>query len=369
MNARPKNSGRKAGRSRARRVRRVWPVIGLALLLLPLTAFALLLVWSRLPGPGGSDVQNIEISRGLQSPSVGEQLAQAGLVNRPLLMDAYLWLTLRANRWIEGKHLLSPQMSPQELAACLTRTRSRRSVQFSIPEGFDQIRVARRLETLGICNGDDFLAAARDPTLLAKLGVKGTTAEGYLFPATYLMGIDSEPVALITQWVGETRRRIEKLRRVYPNSIERLASQRGWGEHEILTLASIIEKETNHDDERPIIAGVFLNRLDDPDFLPHRMLQSDPTAIYGCLVMAAQIPTCAGFGGRATPAMLRDPQNPYNTYKHPGLPPGPIASPGEGSIAAVLAPAATKFYFFVAKNGRHVFTRSLDEHEAVVHAE
>jgi UPF0755 protein len=144
-------------------------------------------------------------------------------------------------------------------------------------------------------------------------------------------------------------------------------NQRGWDEYELLTLASMIEKETNHDDERPIIAGIFFNRLDNPDFRPKKMLQSDPTALYGCLVMPSQIPTCTGYGGKVTPAMLRDPQNPYNTYRHPGLPPGPISNPGEPSIAAVLSPAQTDYLFFVAKNGRHVFSHNLAEHEAATH--
>jgi UPF0755 protein len=164
----------------------------------------------------------------------------------------------------------------------------------------------------------------------------------------------------------ETQQRIEKLNEEHEHGFDRLKKERGWGELELLTLASIIEKETPHDDERPIIASVFFNRLDDPEFHPRRMLQSDPTALYGCLLAASQIPSCAGNTGKVNPTMLRDPQNPYNTYKHPGLPPGPIGNPGEASIAAVMAPAHTQFLFFVAKNGRHVFSRSLTEHEAAI---
>lgn len=128
----------------------------------------------------------------------------------------------------------------------------------------------------------------------------------------------------------------------------------------------MIEKETPHDEERPIIAGVFFNRLDNPDFFPRRMLQSDPTALYGCQLMAGSLPSCTGNGGKVSPAMLRDAQNPYNTYRHPGLPPGPIANPGEASIAAVLAPTPSEYLYFVAKNGRHVFSRSLAQHDAAI---
>jgi len=105
--------------------------------------------------------------------------------------------------------------------------------------------------------------------------------------------------------------------------------------------------------------------LRDPEFRPARMLQSDPTAGYGCVVSGAEIPSCAGFHGSVTPALLRDSANPYNTYRHAGLPPGPIANPGEASIVAVLAPAQSDFLYFVAKGqgtGRHSFSRTFAEH-------
>jgi len=133
----------------------------------------------------------------------------------------------------------------------------------------------------------------------------------------------------------------------------------------VLTLASMIEKEARASDERPLIASVFFNRLRDPEFRPARMLQSDPTASYGCVVAGEEIPSCAGFHGNVTPALLRDASNPYNTYRHAGLPPGPIANPGEASISAVLAPAESDFLYFVAKGqgtGRHTFSRTFAEH-------
>jgi UPF0755 protein len=165
--------------------------------------------------------------------------------------------------------------------------------------------------------------------------------------------------------VAETRQRLRKVdARLGGKQLERLANERGWGEHEILTLASLIEKEAAVDDERPIIASVFYNRLDSDSFRPKRMLQSDPTAGYGCLVQAERIPSCRDYQRRILPAMLRDSSNPYNTYRHPGLPPGPIASPGEASISSVLKPASTSYYYFVATGaGRHRFSQTLEEHE------
>src|SRR5262249_6208505 len=131
-------------------------------------------------------------------------------------------------------------------------------------------------------------------------------------------------------------------------------------------LASVVEKEAARSDELPIIASVFFNRLNDPDFQPLRMLQSDPTAGYGCVALPS-IESCKGFTGRVTPAILRDPGNPYNTYRHPGLPPGLIPNPGLAAIEAVLVPAKTDYLFFVAQgDGRHAFSRTLGEHEAAI---
>jgi UPF0755 protein len=96
-------------------------------------------------------------------------------------------------------------------------------------------------------------------------------------------------------------------------------------------------------------------------------LQADPTAAYGCVLLGARLSSCAGFAGKVTPKMLRDGKNPYNTYAHSGLPPGPIANPGAGALGAVLAPEKSDFLFFVAQgDGRHTFSRTLDEHERAI---
>jgi UPF0755 protein len=258
-------------------------------------------------------------------------------------------------------------MTPRALADCLVQAPSRPNVAVSIPEGFDIYRLSRRLESLGVCEASDFLSLAHSQPLLTELEIKGTSVEGYLFPLTYSWPLDADPRAIIIDAVAETRRRLARLAEEHPAGYRRLTSERGWGQHEILTLASMVEKETPHSDERPIIASVFFNRLDSAEFLPRQMLQSDPTAIYGCLATPDSIPSCRGSGNRPNPAMLRDPTNPYNTYRHPGLPPGPIANPGEVSIAAVLEPTPSEFFFFVAKNGRHIFSKTLAQHATAIH--
>jgi UPF0755 protein len=126
-------------------------------------------------------------------------------------------------------------------------------------------------------------------------------------------------------------------------------AEHGLSTHDVLTLASIIEREAAKADEKPLIASVFLNRLLDPTFRPLHMLQSDPTAMYGCLVQQPPPSSCTP--GRPTPAMLRDSQNLSNTYRHAGLPPGPISSPGEAAVRAVLTPSKSDYLYFVAAGG------------------
>jgi UPF0755 protein len=138
------------------------------------------------------------------------------------------------------------------------------------------------------------------------------------------------------------------------------------GVREVVTLASMVEKEAAVDDERPIIASVFLNRLRDPAFHPKR-LECDPTASYGCLVAPEKAASCAGFTGKATAAIEHDPDNLYSTYTHEGLPPGPIANPGARALEAVMAPAITHYFYFVAKgDGHSTFSETYEAHAGAV---
>ena len=134
----------------------------------------------------------------------------------------------------------------------------------------------------------------------------------------------------------------------------------------MITLASIVEAEAAVAAELPVIAGVFLNRLRDPEFRPKR-LQADPTVSYGCRLQPS-LPSCAGFDGRRiTRAMLAGADNPYNTYRHEGLPPGPVGNPGLAAVEAVLAPAEHDYLYFVARGGgRHAFSATLEEHNRAV---
>jgi len=360
----PRNAPQRRSKARRRAGLPGLALIGLACVLL---AFGVVLTLLLLPGPERDRPTSLFVARDTPVSVLSAQLADEGVLRQPGLFSLYLRISGQGSRVIPGSHFLKPGLSPYAVARCLTRSERRPRVTLTIPEGFDQFRVAKRLQALGVCSSADFLAASSSATVLAELAIDGPSAEGYLFPLTYSLPIDSDPRDVLRLWVAETRRRLDSLSRDHRDATQQLREQRGWGEREILTLASIIEKESHHDDERRTVASVFFNRLDNTDFRPRRMLQSDPTAFYGCLASANRYPGCAANPGRVSPAMLRDSQNPYNTYRHAGLPPGPIANPGAGSIAAVLNPDKTEYLFFVAKNGRHVFTKSLAEHEATTH--
>jgi UPF0755 protein len=203
----------------------------------------------------------------------------------------------------------------------------------------------------------------RDPALVASLGVPGETLEGYLFPDTYKFEAASSAADIVTKLVRRHQQVYADLKRRYRDAAESLEKRLEWGDHEIVTLASIVEKETGAKHERPLIAGVFLNRLRFVSFQP-KLLQTDPTIIYGCTVPASKSAACQKFEGRIRTIHLRDTENPYNTYTHEGLPPGPISNPGRAALEAVFAPKSSRYLYFVARNdGTHQFSKTEAEHE------
>jgi UPF0755 protein len=214
----------------------------------------------------------------------------------------------------------------------------------TIPEGLTVIEVAELLAKMAIVEKKQFLAAAENPELLSSLGLQEKGIEGYLFPNTYHFTPATPPREILLAMTEQFRKAFEPLAS-HQNESNGLTS------HEVLTLASIIEKETGLDAERPLVSAVFHNRLK-----LKMPLQSDPTVIYGL----------KDFNGNLTRKDLQDP-NPYNTYRIPGLPPGPICNPGFSSLKAALYPAPVPFLYFVSKNdGTHLFSESLESHSQAV---
>lgn len=332
----------------------------------------LLVGYGKLEGPPQPSAVEIDWPASTDSNQAASILAAAGLVRSEGAMAMFLRASGGTGDFIPGPHLLPSGATPWELRRMLSRAPDRPTARVTIPEGFHRFDIAARLEKLHVSGRRAFLAASADPVLLEKLGIErgGTvgaeSAEGYLFPATYDFPKDSDPREVVTRLVKEADRRWEAILAQRKGGFEALRASLGWGRREVLTLASLIEKEAAVDEERPLIASVFLNRLLDPSFNPKR-LQSDPTSAYGCVAWPEQAPSCAGFTGRVTPAMNQDAKNRYSTYVRAGLPPGPIANPGARSIEAVLSPAPTKYLYFVATGaGRHAFSETLEAHNEAI---
>jgi UPF0755 protein len=242
-----------------------------------------------------------------------------------------------------GEYRFTSGQTPYQILSIIaTGSTVRWSV--TIPEGANIYQFADILAKGGWGEREIFLGLVRDPEILARYGVRGASLEGYLFPDTYQLLRGQNPREIVIMMVERGRQVRQELGDLRENVL-------GLSPHEVLTLASIVEKETAAPEERPLIAGVFVNRLQ------QRMrLQTDPTVIYGLV----------DFDGNLTRKDLTTP-TPYNTYLINGLPPGPIANPGRAAIEAVLHPASESYLYFVSKNdGTHYFSRDLAEHNRAV---
>ena len=245
-----------------------------------------------------------------------------------------------------GEYRLSPAMAPVKIFDMLTRgIIITHPVTF--PEGFTAGQIAEVLaqnKSISV-ERSAFLSLVHDPAILKKYGVSGTSLEGYLYPDTYQFSRRQSPESIIAVMVSRFNEVILPFK-------ERIGMS-GMTLERVITLASIVEKETGRADERPLIASVFLNRIK-----KDMRLDSDPTVIYGI----------EDFDGNLTREDLRR-YTLYNTYVIKGLPPGPISNPGIESIRAVLYPSDTDYLYFVSKNdGSHYFSRTLEEHNRHVAA-
>ena len=316
-------------------------------------------------GPtGDSEEAVLEVTEGMTLRQVATELEGAGVLDDARVWTVYMRMRGLDRHLRQGKIRFRIPMTPEEVARYATTRLGRIQIRILIPEGFSRFEIAARLEEYGICPAQEFLDATEDSSLLASYGVEANDAEGYLFPDTYEFDDQSRPRRVVERMLANWTRRYEELQEEYA---ERLARLDGWTTHDIITLASVVEKEAAVPSERARIAGVFWNRLKSKRFLPRRRLQADPTVQYGCMAVPEAAPSCEGYDGRITRAMLDDPENPYNTYRHSGLPPGPISNPGKASIAAVIDPEKHDYFYFVARgSGRHHFSKTLRQHNIAV---
>ena len=300
-----------------------------------------LVLW---PYQGFAGQKVVVIEQGLGRRAIAGRLADEGVLRSrwPFLLYAYAQphRTLKA-----GEYVFDRPASAAEVFSKLARGEVH-LYALTIPEGWTRWDIADEIARLQLASRDAFLAAAGDPALIRDLAPQAATLEGYLFPDTYHFARPAEPAAM-------ARTMVEHFRRVYGPLREKAAVPGSLTPHQLVALASLVEKETGARDERGLVAAVFYNRLQ-----RRFPLQCDPTVIY-----AERLAKDGEFDGAINVSDLeRD--SPYNTYKHAGLPPGPIANPGRAALAAVMNPPASDFLYFVSNNqGGHQFARTGAEHE------
>ncbi len=302
-----------------------------------------LLAFLFLPPLKGRETVEVKVERGEPLATIVHRLKGHGVISNEKLFSlwARLWGLDKKIHW--GLYRFELPLPPRQV---LNQMMLGKGVfqRITVPEGLTVKEIAELLEKGAIAHKDRFLAEAASPELLSLVRLEGKGVEGYLFPNTYYFTpFVTERDILIAM--------VEQFRATFNARMKEQTKEIGLSLHEMVTLASLIEKETGIEAERPLISAVFHNRLRDK--IP---LQSDPTVIYGL----------TRFSGTLTRRDLQS-RSPYNTYRISGLPPGPICNPGLSSLRAALYPAPVSYLYFVSKNdGSHVFSVSLDEHNRAV---
>ncbi len=289
----------------------------------------------------------ILVTKGQTAQDVTQSLTQKQMITNP---QRFLWLGKLSRQWKRlrtGEYQVSGKMSPMQILAVLT---SGVSVQYplTIREGENIYEIAKDIQSQGLGDAAKFIQLCKDKNLIQALGLTQpapTSLEGYLFPDTYFLNHTQTMADMI-------RLMYRRFSSEWGTQEDARARELGMTRHQVITLASVIEKETGAPEERPMIGSVFHNRL------KKRMkLQSDPTIIYGIWER---------YDGNIHRSDISS-QTPYNTYFVPALPIGPISNPGKASIQAALFPAQSEYLFFVSQNdGKHRFTRTYGEHVAAV---
>lgn len=321
----------------------ILPLIALLLFLASAYIFMDLLFYADVP-TGGDPVKKVVIvhpGQGFAATTL--KLQEMGIIRSPLKFKLLALIKRQDKRVKAGEYLFSSAMTPNHILNTLVSGKVQLH-RFTVPEGYNLSQVASVVAMAGFGTETDFLKAAYDPRLVKQLGIDGETFEGYLFPDTYYFPKKETPEKIISTMV-------KRFWVVFKPLWKDRADQFDLSIHQVVTLASIIEKETGAPSERPLISSVFHNRL------KKRMrLETDPTVIYGI----------TDFDGNLTRKHLST-KTPYNTYRIRGLPPGPIANPGAKALEAALYPADTRFLYFVSKKDRtHKFSTNIKDHNKAV---
>ncbi|TDJ50439.1 MAG: endolytic transglycosylase MltG [Nitrospina sp.] len=323
-----------------RRLQSRLTVILAVMLVMGVIFAALLYQYATTPASASQDGQVVEIKPGMTLKQVAHLLADKELLNEPSTFMLYTYLQGEQNHIQAGEYRFSPSMPPHDILEALT---SGMAVLYTvtIPEGYRITDIADLLEAKGLVDKPAFIEATRNRELLESLHIPSGSLEGYLYPETYKFSKAGGARRIVQTLLDTFKERV-----LQPERVQQAEAMQ-FTFHEIVTLASLIEKETGLGKERKLISSVFHNRL-----AKKMRLQTDPTVIYAMV----------NFDGNIRKKDLSI-DSPYNTYKHFGLPPGPIASPGLESIQAALDPEETDFLYFVSrKDGSHQFSTNYKDH-------
>jgi UPF0755 protein len=311
----------------------------------------LLMLFHLYPANPNAEPIELKIHRGMRAKAIADLLEKKKLIRSSLAFQLVGCLTGTIRKLQGGTYRLSGAVSTPEIIHQL-KTGKVVMRRLTAPEGMTIAQIDELWANNNFGDAGAFIEAARSSNLSraklrerqARYGIEGETLEGYLFPNTYQFPDGAPPDQVIEMMLDEFNRQ-------WTHELDEEAKLLGWSTHEIITLASIIEKETKVDEERPLISAVFHNRM-------HRgwRLEADATALYAL-----------GNPGRPPNAADLKVDSPYNTYLYNGLPPGPICNPGLASILAALRPASAGYLYFVALgDGRHHFSATIEEHQRMI---
>ncbi len=315
---------------------------GFALAILAAALLSAFLLFDTLPA-GDWEGKLVLVPKGSSAREVVRILRENRILPHPLAFHALVLVTLSGRRLHYGEYAFP---TPPSTFGAWRRLVVGDVVNYEVlvPPGANLYDVAEQIEAKKLATAEAFLAAAASPAVLGRLEIPGQNVEGYLFPDKYTFVKPVTPEEIIESMVRGFRRNV-------PPDAEKRAKEAGLSLHQIVTIASIIEKETRLAEEMPLVSAVIRRRL-----ALGMPLQMDPTVIYGV----------KRFDGTVTKKDLRT-AGPYNTYLNRGLPPGPISNPGTAALAAALNPSKEDYLYFVSRNdGSHTFSRTLPEHNRAV---
>lgn len=282
----------------------------------------------------------VTVPKGASVSQIGAILQETGIIRSRLVFKLVALIRGEQRNIKAGDYVLKAGSDAGDVLDQLISGKTL-MLSFTVPEGYNLFQIGDLFQQSGIMSRDELFALARDQNFLNENGVEGSSLEGCLFPDTYFFRPSEKGDAKLI-----VRRMVQRFREVYDKNVRETAEKYGWTPIQVVTLASLIEKEARAS-EHALVSAVFHNRL-----RMNMRLQSDPTVIYGIKPM----------GSKITRADLER-KHPYNTYQNVGLPPGPIANPGKASLVAAVEPADVDYLYFVSKNdGSHQFSNSLQEH-------